>query len=173
MQFMSSTPLTEPESDGMGGFSSGHDQVLGNQSCGITCSVARSGPRLYDVIRTKMLSGSSSALAYYMRVGQFNICCRSTFTHLNEYIPIAVFVKRVRVQDFVLGHVSTSTLTLGYKLLVRKSSLGILVQELHIRMRRRRIEVVIQFLHVFAMIPLMARNAKQPLLQDRVLVVPK
>ena len=110
---------------------------------------------------------------YASRSVQLFRYCRCALTHLHKDIPIAILVKRVRVQDFILGHVPAPLLILGHKLLIGEPSLRILVQKLHIRMRRRRIEVVVQLLHVFAMVPLVARDAKQPLLQDRVRIVPQ
>ena len=51
--------------------------------------------------------------------------------------------------------------------------LRILVERLHVRMRRRRIEVVVALLHVLAVVALRAGQAEQPLLQDRVAAVPQ
>src|SRR5206468_1695630 len=54
-----------------------------------------------------------------------------------------------------------------------KLLLGVLVEAFQIRMGRRRVEVVVGLLDVFAMVPLTVGQAKQPFLQDRVASVPQ
>ena len=59
------------------------------------------------------------------------------------------------------------------QLFVGETRLRVFVQILQVRMRRRGVEVKILFLHVFAVIALLARQAKEPFFQHRVLPIPK
>jgi hypothetical protein len=67
-------------------------------------------------------------------------------------IPIPIVVKSVRVEDLKLGHIATAARALPHKLLIRVGALGVLVEVLHVRVRRRAVEVIVYFLDVFAMV---------------------
>src|SRR4030095_9801010 len=56
---------------------------------------------------------------------------------------------------------------------VGKFHLWILVERLHVGMRRRRIEVEILLLHVLAVIALVAGETEKTLLQNRVATIPQ
>ena len=56
---------------------------------------------------------------------------------------------------------------------VRVLGLGVLVEVLHVRMRRRGVQVVVQLLHVLAVVTLRPRQAKKAFFQDRVPAVPQ
>src|SRR5262249_38570354 len=56
---------------------------------------------------------------------------------------------------------------------VRELVLRVLVERLQIRMRGRRIEVVVELLHVLAVVALVAGEPEEALLQDRVASVPE
>lgn len=64
-------------------------------------------------------------------------------------------------------------LVLAHELLVRERLLRVLVQELHVRMRRRGIEIVVELLHVFAVVSLVARDTEEAFLEYAVLAVPQ
>ena len=49
----------------------------------------------------------------------------------------------------------------------------VLVQELHVGVRRRAVEVEVILLHIFTVIPFIASEPEDALLEDRVLLVPK
>ena len=51
--------------------------------------------------------------------------------------------------------------------------LRVLVQVLHVAVRRRAVEVEVVLLHVLAVVALAGRQAERPLLQDRVGAVPQ
>src|SRR5262249_40944841 len=59
------------------------------------------------------------------------------------------------------------------QLLVRVGSLRILVEILHVGMRRSAVEIVVVLLHVLAVIALAVRESEEALLQDRVFSVPQ
>src|SRR5262249_10628547 len=56
---------------------------------------------------------------------------------------------------------------------VRELRLRVLVQRLHVRVRRRRVEVDEALLHVLTVIAFGAGEAEPPLLQDRIAPVPQ
>src|SRR5581483_7059090 len=49
----------------------------------------------------------------------------------------------------------------------------VLVQELHIGMRGRAVEIEVILFYVLAMISFVAREAKEPLLQNRIALIPQ
>src|SRR3989442_15037093 len=51
--------------------------------------------------------------------------------------------------------------------------MGILVEVLHVRVGRRRVEVEVVLLDVLAVVPLAVGQSEQPLLEDRVATVPE
>ncbi len=55
---------------------------------------------------------------------------------------------------------------------IRELLVRVLVQPLHVRVRRRRIDVVIALLHILAVVSFWSRQPKQPLLEERVALVP-
>ena len=72
----------------------------------------------------------------------------------------------------------SSSLRLRSALVATRSSYGIgrlrvLVEVLHVRVRRRAVEVEVVLLDVLAVIPLAVGQAEQPLLEDRILPVPQ
>ena len=56
---------------------------------------------------------------------------------------------------------------------VRERRLRVLVEVLHVRVRRRAVEVEVVLLDVLAVVALAVGQAEQPLLEDRVLAVPQ
>src|SRR5262249_29799343 len=56
---------------------------------------------------------------------------------------------------------------------VGKWSLWVLVEPFQVRMRRCGVEVVVELLHVLAVIALAGHEAEEPLLQNRVALVPQ
>ena len=94
-------------------------------------------------------------------------------TDLDEHVPVPVILKQVSVQNLVLRYVASTLLVFLHELLVRVSLLRVLVQELHVRVRRRRVEIIVQLLDVLAMVALVSSHAKKTLLQDTVLAVPQ
>ncbi len=93
----------------------------------------------------------------------------------HKHVEVTVVIKNARVEEFKFGLTRNrlAPRIFLHKLVVRKGPLRILVEHLEIRMRRGRVEVVIQFLHVFAVIALRIRQAEQPFLENRILAVPQ
>jgi hypothetical protein len=60
-----------------------------------------------------------------------------------------------------------------HELSVRESGLRIFVEKLHVGMRRRRIQIKVIFLHVFAVIAFASSQAEQAFLKNRIAPVPQ
>lgn len=95
-----------------------------------------------------------------------------SWTCLHKDIPVPVINEGVGVEYLKLGNIAPSVHVLSYKLFVRESILRIFVEELHVRVGRRRVEIVIQFFDVLAMVSLVSCNTKETFFKDIVLTVP-
>ena len=91
---------------------------------------------------------------------------------LHENVEVAVLVEHAGVEQLKLRLVSAAAVFL-HQPAVRKFRLRILVEHFQVRVRRRGIEGVVQLLYVLTVISLGIGQAEKPLLEDRVLTVPK
>lgn len=98
---------------------------------------------------------------------------KASNTNLNKNIPITIFFECIRIQNFILGDVTTTILVLSHKLLVRIASLRVLVEKLHVRMSRSGVQVIVQLFDIFTVISLMTCNAEKAFLENGVLTIPK
>ncbi len=92
---------------------------------------------------------------------------------LDEDVEVAALGKDARVEQLVLGLLDRAPAVLLDQLPVRVFRVRVLVQVLHVRVRRRRVEVEPVLLDVLAVVALGVRQAEGPLLEDRVLPVPE
>src|SRR5262245_42048711 len=95
------------------------------------------------------------------------------FGILNKNIEVAIVIERARINELELRIGLAAPTILLDELRVRELALRILVQRLHVRVRPRRVEVVKALLHIFAVVALVAREAEQPLLENRVAAIPQ
>ena len=130
------------------------DQSLRNHSVGRRCRSAASGPRLTAVMRTRM----SSAAA--LRV-------------LHEDVEIAVVLEHAGVEELVLHVVTAPPPIRLHQVGVRIRRLRVLVEVLHVRVRRRAIEVEVVLLHVLAMVAFAVGQPEEPLFENGILAVPE
>ena len=93
---------------------------------------------------------------------------------LDEDVEVAVLVEDAGVEQLVLelaaraaGGWSSTRSSYGIR------RLRVLVEILHVRVRRRAVEVEVVLLDVLAVVALAVGQAEQPLLEDRVLAVPE
>jgi hypothetical protein len=91
----------------------------------------------------------------------------------DEHVEVAVGVEDSRVEQLVFRFAATACAVLLHQVRIRKSRLRVLVQELHVGMGRRAVEVEVVLLHVLAVVALAVGEAEQPFLQDRVAPVPQ
>jgi hypothetical protein len=92
---------------------------------------------------------------------------------LDGDVEVAVLVEDPGVEQLVLGLSAVATRVFGSQRLVRERRLRVLVQPLHVGVRRRGVEVEVVLLHVLAVIAVGAGHTEQPLLEDRVTLVPE
>ena len=92
---------------------------------------------------------------------------------LDEHVEVAIVVEHARVQQLVLEVVAAPAAVLLDEPAVGILRLRVLVEVLHVRVGRRRVEVEVVLLDVLAVIPLAVGQPEQALLEDRVLPVPE
>ena len=95
------------------------------------------------------------------------------FGVLDEHVEVSVVVENARVEQLVLGFVLAAAAVGRDEVAVRIRGLRILVQVLHVRVRRRRVEVEVVLLDVLAVIALAVGQPEGAFLEDRVLSVPQ
>ena len=103
--------------------------------------------------------------------------CRSSGRCLGVFdhdVEIAVSVgKYACVQQLELGALAGATAVFIDEHLVGESPLGILVQEPHVGMRWRVVEVEVVFFDVLAVIAFGRRQTEEALLEDRIMTIPE
>ena len=92
---------------------------------------------------------------------------------LDGDIEVTAVREDAGVRELELGIVRAAATVLFHELRVGKLGLGVLVERLQVRVRRRGVEVVVAFLHVLAVVALGAGEAEEPFLEDRILPVPQ
>ncbi|MGQ9914635.1 MAG: hypothetical protein ACUVQQ_09850 [Thermogutta sp.] len=91
---------------------------------------------------------------------------------LHEHIIVAIALKRIGIEEFKLRFVSAASGVGFDELTVGKRALRILVQHSQVGMAGRRIQVVVDFLHVLAVVPLGIRQSEEAFLEERVAAIP-
>src|SRR5262245_1929377 len=91
----------------------------------------------------------------------------------DEHVEIPALRERAGVEQLVLRLRLRAAPVRLYEVRVRVCPLRILVEVLHVRMRRSSVEVEVVLLDVLAVISLAIRQAEEALLQDRIASVPK
>ena len=91
----------------------------------------------------------------------------------HEDVEIAICIEDAGVEQLEFRLISAATAILGAEPCVGELLLRILVQHLHVGMRRRGVEVVVQLLDVFAVVAFAVGQAEKPLFEDRVAAVPE
>ena len=91
----------------------------------------------------------------------------------HKNIEVAIFVEDARIQQLIF-HVATIAPPVGLdQIAVGKRRLRILVQVLHVRVRRRAVEIEVVFLDVFAVVALAVRQAEHTFFEDGVFAIPQ
>ncbi len=91
----------------------------------------------------------------------------------DEHVEIPVVVEDAGVDELVLELLPRPSPVGLDQVPVRKLALRVLVQELHVRVRRRAVDVEVVLLHVLAVVALAVGEAVEALLQDRITLVPQ
>ena len=95
------------------------------------------------------------------------------FRVLDVDIEVAAVVKDAGVDELVLGPGAAAPGVFADQLAIGIRRLWILVLPAHVRVRRRRVEVVVVLLDVLAVVALVPRQAEQALLENRIAAVPE
>src|SRR5437899_2871471 len=90
-----------------------------------------------------------------------------------ENIEIASIDKYTRVNQLELRVVLAATPIFFHQPVIGEFRLGIFVKCLHVRVSRRRVEIEIGFLDIFAVIALGTREAKEAFFENGISAVPK
>src|SRR5262245_34520796 len=88
-------------------------------------------------------------------------------------IEVTVRIENSGVDQFVFGFLSASS-SIGFdQFVIGIGRLRVLVEILHVGVRRRAIEIEVIFLHVLAVIAFAVGEAEQTLFEDRILPIPE
>jgi len=88
-------------------------------------------------------------------------------------VEITILVENAGIEQLVL-HVAAVAPTVGFgQIVVGKCRMRILVQILHIRMRRRAVEVEVVFFDIFAVVALAVRQTEEAFLEDWITAIPQ
>src|SRR5438477_3969987 len=91
---------------------------------------------------------------------------------LRENIEVAVFMEHPGVEEFEFRLAASATPIFVYQCRVWEFRLRILVKHPHVAVGRRRVEIEIIFLHIFAVVAFISCQSKEPLFQNRIAAVP-
>src|SRR5262249_42106133 len=92
---------------------------------------------------------------------------------LHEDVEVAVLVEHAGVEQLVLKFGPAAPAAGLDEGAVGEGGLGVLVEVLHVRVRRRAVEVEVILLDVLAVVALTVGQPEQPLLEDGVVAVPQ
>ena len=95
------------------------------------------------------------------------------FGIFDEDIEITLILKDTGVPQFKFRIVFAPSLVFLDESGIRKGGLRVLVEVFHVRMRGRRVQIKIIFFDIFAVVALVAGEAEQSFLQDRVTAIPQ
>jgi len=95
------------------------------------------------------------------------------FRVFDHDVEVAIVVEDAGVDELVLGAGTVARAVAVDQLLVRKCALRILVEQAHVRVRRRVVDVKVVLLDVFAVVALRRVHAEEALFQMRVGLVPE
>ena len=92
---------------------------------------------------------------------------------LDEDVEVTILIEHAGIDQLVLEFVAAAFAVGLDEIAVWKRRLRVLVQVLHVRVRRRRVEIEVVLLDVLAVVALAVGQTKQPFLEDGVLAVPE
>ena len=92
---------------------------------------------------------------------------------LHEDVEVAVAVEYPGIDELVLQVIPVALPVRLHKVVVRERGLRILVEVLHVGMRRGVVQVVVILLHVLPVVPLAIGQAEEPFFEDGIGTVPE
>ena len=98
---------------------------------------------------------------------------RRILGELHEHVEIAIAVEDTCVQQLVFHIVASAMLVRPNQVIIRKGCLRVLVQVLHVRTRWCAVQVEVILLDVLTVVTLAVGQAKETILEGRVLLIPR
>ena len=98
---------------------------------------------------------------------------RARLRVFHEHVEISVFGEDAGVEQLVFGLVARASPVGLYQVRIGILALRILVEVLHVRVRRRAVDVEVVLLHILAVVALAVGEPVQALLQDGITTVPQ
>ena len=98
---------------------------------------------------------------------------RRCFGVFNEHVEIVVIIENTCIQQFKFGVPPATPGILLHQLLIGKCCMRIFVEHTHVAVGRCTIEVEVEFFDIFTMVALWSGQAKQSLLENRVMTIPE
>ena len=92
---------------------------------------------------------------------------------LHEDVEVAVAVEYPGIDELVLQVIPVALPVRLYKVVVRECGLRILVEILHVGMRRDVVKIVVILLHVLPVVSLAVGQAEEPFFEDGIDTVPE
>src|SRR5271170_1637269 len=92
---------------------------------------------------------------------------------LHKDVEVAIFVEDSGIQQFILHVATITSLVRLDQFVIRKRSLGILVQILHVGVGGRAVEVKVVFFDVLAVVGLAVRKTERTFLKDWIFAIPQ
>src|SRR5262245_36594328 len=89
------------------------------------------------------------------------------------YIKVIIVIKHAGVYEFKFRVFFGSAAIFFKELFIRKRSAGIFIQHFHVGVGRRIIQVIVEFLHILAMISFRVGQSKIALLQNGIFFIPQ
>ncbi len=134
--------------------------------------VAAPGPRVAKPERRQQMKRRRVRPAIGDRDAHEHIIgrCFGVFGH---DVEVAVLVEDAGVGELKFRFAFAAAAVLLDEPGIGKLALRILVERLHVRMGRRRVEIVVTLLDVLAVVAFRAGQAEQPLFENRIAAVPK
>src|SRR5256885_3242707 len=98
---------------------------------------------------------------------------RGDLAVLHYYVEVAALIEDTGIEQFEFRIQSRALCVLLNQALVGKSALRILIEVLHVRVRRSIVQIVVALFYIFTMISLRTGKAKEPFLQDAIFAIPE
>src|SRR5262249_1154516 len=134
--------------------------------------IAAPRPRVAEPDRGQQIKRGGFRTAVMRRDTDQDVLRRS-FGGFDEQVEVRVFVEDTRVQEFQFRSFAPAAAILLEKFRIGELRLWVLVEEFHVGVRGRGVQVEVVFLHILAVIAFVAAKPKQTFLQNRIAAIPE
>src|SRR6267142_5906372 len=98
---------------------------------------------------------------------------RTAFGIFHKDVEISIVIEDPGVEEFILHLAFRTAAVRFYQIGIGIGRLWVLVEILHVGVRRRTVEVEVVLLHIFAMVALVVGQPEESLLENRIFAVPQ